>query len=46
MFVVPGRKLQLFAQDNPPTFVACTHRVALPLSTERSSLLFFQDVPQ
>jgi isopenicillin N synthase-like dioxygenase len=46
MFVVLGRKMQLFAQDQPSVLMPCTHRVALPLNTERSSLLYFLDVPQ
>jgi isopenicillin N synthase-like dioxygenase len=46
MFVIMGRKMQFFSATTPSPFMPTTHRVALPLNTERSSLLYFQDVPQ
>jgi len=46
MFVIMGRKMELFSKQSPSVFLPTTHRVALPVNTERSSLLFFQDVPQ
>jgi isopenicillin N synthase-like dioxygenase len=45
MFVVVGRKIELFRQSKEPIFKATTHRVALPLNTQRTSLLYFLDVP-
>jgi len=46
LFVIAGRKLPLFyqkgAQESP--FKATRHRVALPLNTGRTSLLYFLDV--
>jgi len=46
LFVIVGRKTQLFSKQRDSTFKPTTHRVALPLNTERSSLLYFLDVPQ
>jgi isopenicillin N synthase-like dioxygenase len=45
MFCIMGRKIELFAQQQPPAFKATMHRVALPYKTERHSLLYFMDVP-
>eukprot|EP01119_Soliformovum_irregulare_P023477 TRINITY_DN8196_c0_g1_i2.p1 TRINITY_DN8196_c0_g1~~TRINITY_DN8196_c0_g1_i2.p1 ORF type:complete len:175 (-),score=35.49 TRINITY_DN8196_c0_g1_i2:26-550(-) len=44
MFVIMGRKMQFFSAQESSIFKATTHRVALPLNTERTSLLYFVDV--
>jgi len=46
LFVIMGRKCELFSTVKESPFKATTHRVALPLNTERNSLLYFVDVPQ
>jgi len=46
LFVIAGRKMQLFSQQKESVFKPTTHRVALPLNTERCSLLYFVDIPQ
>jgi isopenicillin N synthase-like dioxygenase len=47
LFVIMGRKMEMFANQKlkEPIYKSTTHRVALPLHTERSSLLYFLDVP-
>jgi len=46
MFVIMGRKIELFAKNQPSMYNATVHRVMLPYNIERYSMLYFVDVPQ
>jgi len=48
LFMIMGRKMQVLCQQgsDQSVFIPTVHRVVLPPDTERSSLLYFQDVGQ
>jgi len=46
LFVIIGRKIELFARKEPAFFKATVHRVVLPYNIERNSMLYFVDIPQ